>query len=113
MLFPRARPFPPSVPRPSRIKKRKALEVSGERQGVSGKKTFPTHALPLTAHCLPVIASSHRSPLTTLMLRYINEAEVAQILPMPKTIDLVEAALRARPEGRAIDVPRVRARAPA
>src|SRR5258706_3451337 len=47
------------------------------------------------------------------MLRYINEAEVAQILTMPKTVELVEAALRARAEGRAIDVPRVRARAPA
>ena len=47
------------------------------------------------------------------MIRYINEAEVAQILTMPKTVELVEAALRARAEGRAIDVPRVRARAPA
>jgi len=47
------------------------------------------------------------------MLRYINEKEVAQILTMPKTVELVEAALKARAEGRAIDVPRVRARAPA
>ena len=46
------------------------------------------------------------------MIRYINEKEVAQILAMPKTIELVEASLRARAEGRAIDVPRVRARAP-
>ncbi len=47
------------------------------------------------------------------MLRYINEAEVAKILTMPKTVELVEAALKARAEGRALDVPRVRARAPA
>ena len=47
------------------------------------------------------------------MLRYINEKEVAQILTMPKTLELVEASLKARAEGRAVDVPRVRARAPA
>ncbi|MCE9641124.1 MAG: ornithine cyclodeaminase family protein [Betaproteobacteria bacterium] len=47
------------------------------------------------------------------MLRYINEKEVAQILTMPKTVELVEAALKARAEGRAIDVPRMRARSPA
>jgi ornithine cyclodeaminase/alanine dehydrogenase-like protein (mu-crystallin family) len=47
------------------------------------------------------------------MIRYINEAEVASILTMPKTVELVEAALKARAEGRAIDVPRVRARSPA
>ena len=47
------------------------------------------------------------------MVRYINEAEVAQILTMSKTIELVEAALKARTEGRAIDVPRVRTRSPA
>ena len=47
------------------------------------------------------------------MIRYINEAEVAQILTMPKTVELVEAALKARAEARAIDVPRVRARSPA
>ena len=47
------------------------------------------------------------------MIRYINEAEVAKILTIPKTLELVEAALKARAEGRAIDVPRVRARAPA
>ena len=47
------------------------------------------------------------------MVRYINEAEVAKILTMPKTVELVEAALKARAEGHAIDVPRVRARAPA
>ncbi|HEV7820406.1 MAG TPA: ornithine cyclodeaminase family protein [Burkholderiales bacterium] len=47
------------------------------------------------------------------MMRYINEAEVAQILTMAKTVELVETALKARADGRAIDVPRVRARAPA
>jgi ornithine cyclodeaminase len=47
------------------------------------------------------------------MIRYINEKEVAQILTMPKTVELVEASLKARAEGRAIDVPRVRARSPA
>jgi ornithine cyclodeaminase len=47
------------------------------------------------------------------MLRYINEKEVAQILTMPKTVELVEAALKARAEGRAVDVPRMRARSPA
>lgn len=46
------------------------------------------------------------------MIRYINEKEVAQILAMPKTVELVEASLRARAEGRAVDVPRVRARTP-
>ncbi len=46
------------------------------------------------------------------MIRYINEAEVAQILTMPKTVELVEAALKARAEGRAVDVPRARARIP-
>ena len=40
------------------------------------------------------------------MVRYINEAEVAQILTMSKTVELVETALKARTEGRAIDVPR-------
>src|SRR5476649_726606 len=47
------------------------------------------------------------------MIRYINEKEVAQILTMPKTVELVEASLKARAEGHAIDVPRVRARASA
>src|SRR4051812_3301887 len=47
------------------------------------------------------------------MIRYINEQEVAQILKMPKTVELVEASLKARAEGRASDVPRVRARSPA
>ena len=44
------------------------------------------------------------------MVRYINEAEVAQILTMSKTVELVETALKARAEGRAMDVPRVRTR---
>ncbi len=47
------------------------------------------------------------------MVRYINEKEVAQILKMSKTIELVEASLKARTEGRASDVPRVRSRSPA
>jgi ornithine cyclodeaminase/alanine dehydrogenase-like protein (mu-crystallin family) len=46
------------------------------------------------------------------VIRYINEAEVAKILTMPKAVELVEAALKARAEGRAVDVPRVRTRTP-
>lgn len=44
------------------------------------------------------------------MIRYITEEEVARILVMGKTVELVEAALKARAEGRAVDVPRTRAR---
>jgi ornithine cyclodeaminase len=40
------------------------------------------------------------------MIPYITESEVEAILTMPKTIELVEAAHRARAEGRAFDVPR-------
>ena len=47
------------------------------------------------------------------MIRYINEKEVAQILTMEKTVELVEQALRDRAEGRAIDTPRVRTAIPA
>ncbi len=47
------------------------------------------------------------------MIRYINEKEVEQILTMPLAVSLVEAALRARAEGGAVDVPRVRTRTPA
>ncbi len=47
------------------------------------------------------------------MIRYINEKEVEHILTMPKAIELVEQALRDRALGRAIDVPRMRARIPA
>ena len=44
------------------------------------------------------------------MIRYIKEKEVEQILTMPLAVSLVEAALRARAEGGAVDVPRVRTR---
>ena len=47
------------------------------------------------------------------MIRYIKEKEVAQILTMPKAVELVEAALRERTTGRAIDIPRSRTRIPA
>ena len=47
------------------------------------------------------------------MVRYIKEKEVEQILTMPLAVSLVEAALRARAEGGAVDVPRVRTRTPA
>ncbi len=47
------------------------------------------------------------------MIRYINEDEVEQILTMPLAVSAVEAALRARAEGGAVDVPRVRTRTPA
>jgi ornithine cyclodeaminase/alanine dehydrogenase-like protein (mu-crystallin family) len=42
------------------------------------------------------------------MIRYIKEDEVKQILTMPLAVSLVEEALRARAEGGAVDVPRVR-----
>jgi hypothetical protein len=42
------------------------------------------------------------------LIRYINEAEVEKLLHMPETVELVEAALKARADGRAVDVPRVR-----
>lgn len=44
------------------------------------------------------------------MIRYINEKAVEQLLTMPLAVGLVEAALRARAEGAAVDVPRVRTR---
>ena len=47
------------------------------------------------------------------MVRYIKEDEVRQLLAMPKTVELVEQALRDRAEGRAIDTPRVRTAIPA
>jgi len=47
------------------------------------------------------------------LIRYINEAEVEKLLHMPETVELVEAALKARADGRAVDVPRVRVRTPA
>ena len=47
------------------------------------------------------------------MIRYLKEKDVAQILAMPKAVELVEAALRERTAGRAIDIPRSRTRIPA
>lgn len=46
------------------------------------------------------------------MIRYLTENDVKQLLTMPMAVSLVEAALKARAEGRATDVPRVRTRAP-
>lgn len=46
------------------------------------------------------------------MIRYLNEAEVKQLLTMKDAVALVEDALHARAEGRASDVPRVRTRVP-
>src|SRR5437868_3727521 len=46
------------------------------------------------------------------MIRYLTENDVKQLLTMKDTVALVEAALKARAEGRAIDVPRVRTHAP-
>src|SRR5215207_9980101 len=46
------------------------------------------------------------------MIRYLTEAEVKQLLTMKDAVSLVEDALRARAEGRATDVPRVRTRTP-
>lgn len=42
------------------------------------------------------------------MVRYIKEAEVRQILTMPKAIDSVERAFRDRALGKAFDIPRRR-----
>lgn len=47
------------------------------------------------------------------MIRYIKEDEVKQLLTMPDAVGLVEAALKARAEGGAVDAPRVRTRTPA
>ena len=46
------------------------------------------------------------------MIRYLKEKEVEQILTMAAAVECVEQALKARTEGRAVDVPRVRARIP-
>jgi ornithine cyclodeaminase len=46
------------------------------------------------------------------MIRYLTEAEVKQLLTMKDAVALVEDALRARAEGRATDVARVRTRTP-
>ena len=45
------------------------------------------------------------------MIRYLAEKDVEQLLTMKDAVALVEEALKARTEGRAIDVPRVRAQA--
>ncbi len=47
------------------------------------------------------------------MIRYLKEKDVEQLLPMTAAVELVEQSLRARAEGRAVDVPRTRARVPA
>ena len=47
------------------------------------------------------------------MIRYLKEKDVELLLPMADAVDLVEQSLKARAEGRAVDVPRVRARIPA
>jgi ornithine cyclodeaminase len=46
------------------------------------------------------------------MVRFLAEADVKALLTMPLAIDRVEAALKARAEGRAVDVPRVRTHIP-
>lgn len=46
------------------------------------------------------------------MIRYLTENDVKQLLTMPMAVRLVEEALKARAEGRATDVPRVRTRVP-
>jgi len=46
------------------------------------------------------------------MIRYLTENDVRQLLTMKDAVSLVEEAMRARAEGRASDVPRVRTRVP-
>lgn len=46
------------------------------------------------------------------MIRYLSEADVRKLMTTKLAIELVEAALKARAEGRATDVPRVRTRTP-
>ena len=46
------------------------------------------------------------------MIRYLTEYDVQQLLTMPLAVSLVEDALKARAEGRAIDIPRIRTRVP-
>ena len=46
------------------------------------------------------------------MIRYLTENDVKQLLTMKDAVSLVEEALKARGEGRATDVPRVRTRTP-
>jgi ornithine cyclodeaminase/alanine dehydrogenase-like protein (mu-crystallin family) len=47
-----------------------------------------------------------------IMVRYLKEADVQQLLTMPLALELVENALKDRTLGRAMDVPRVRTRIP-
>ena len=47
------------------------------------------------------------------MVRYLTEADVERLLTMPLALELIEQALKDRAEGRAVDVPRVRAHIPA
>jgi ornithine cyclodeaminase/alanine dehydrogenase-like protein (mu-crystallin family) len=47
------------------------------------------------------------------VIRYLREKDVEQLLTMPLAVSLVEQSLRARAEGGAVDVPRVRTRTPA
>jgi len=42
------------------------------------------------------------------MVRFIREAEVREILSMPKAVELVERAFRDRAQGKAFDIPRRR-----
>ena len=46
------------------------------------------------------------------MIRYLTENEVKQLLTMKDAVSLVEEAMKARADGRASDVPRVRTRVP-
>lgn len=46
------------------------------------------------------------------MIRYLKESDVRQLLTMPLALDLVQQALKAHAEHRAIDVPRARIHLP-
>ena len=63
------------------------------------------------------LAIVHHLPLPVrihllAMVRYLTEADVKTLLTMPLALERVEAALKARAEHRAVDVPRVRTRVP-
>jgi ornithine cyclodeaminase/alanine dehydrogenase-like protein (mu-crystallin family) len=47
------------------------------------------------------------------MIRYLTERDVEELLTMPLALEMVERGLRDRATGKAVDVPRVRARTPA
>jgi ornithine cyclodeaminase len=47
------------------------------------------------------------------MVRYLKETDVQQLLTMPLALDLVQQALKAHAEHRAIDIPRARIHLPA